>query len=76
MAPYRMEKAKLARRCTQSLRDLLLGYRSLLEDALREADSPRRVLVEEKRWTIAGLGPSTRLSWDNVVSVARSIAEG
>jgi MarR family transcriptional regulator, organic hydroperoxide resistance regulator len=35
MAPYRMEKAKLARRCTQSLRDLLLGYRSLLEDALR-----------------------------------------
>src|SRR5215469_57499 len=35
MAPYRMEKAKLARRCTQSLRELLLGYRSLLEDALR-----------------------------------------
>ena len=35
MAPYRMEKAKLARRCTKSLRDLLLGYRSLLEDALR-----------------------------------------
>jgi len=36
MAPYRMEKAKLARRCTQSLRDLLLGYRSQLEDALRD----------------------------------------
>jgi DNA-binding MarR family transcriptional regulator len=35
MAPYRMEKAKLARRCTQSLRELLMGYRSLLEDALR-----------------------------------------
>ena len=35
MAPYRMEKAKLARRCTKSLRELLLGYRSLLEDALR-----------------------------------------
>ena len=30
-----MEKAKLARRCTKSLRELLLGYRSLLEDALR-----------------------------------------
>jgi DNA-binding MarR family transcriptional regulator len=30
-----MEKAKLARRCTQSLRELLMGYRSLLEDALR-----------------------------------------
>ncbi len=35
MAPYRMEKAKLARQCTKSLRELLLGYRSLLEDALR-----------------------------------------
>ena len=35
MTPYRMEKAKLARRCTQSLRELLMGYRSLLEDALR-----------------------------------------
>jgi DNA-binding MarR family transcriptional regulator len=34
MAPYRTEKAKLARRCTQSLRELLLGYRALLEDAL------------------------------------------
>jgi DNA-binding MarR family transcriptional regulator len=30
-----MEKAKLARRCTQSLRELLMGYRSRLEDALR-----------------------------------------
>ena len=36
MAPYRMEKAKLARRCTQSLRELLLGYRSLLQEALRD----------------------------------------
>lgn len=35
MAPYRMEKAKLARRCTKSLRELLMGYRSRLEDALR-----------------------------------------
>ena len=35
MAPYRIEKAKLARQCTKSLRELLLGYRSLLEDALR-----------------------------------------
>jgi DNA-binding MarR family transcriptional regulator len=35
MAPYRLEKAKLARRCTQSLRELLVGYRSRLEDALR-----------------------------------------
>lgn len=35
MAPYRMEKAKLARRCSQSLRELLMGYRSRLEDALR-----------------------------------------
>ena len=34
MAPYRMEKAKLARRCTQSLRELLVGYRSQLEDTL------------------------------------------
>jgi len=31
-----MEKAKLARRCTQSLRELLLGYRSLLQEALRD----------------------------------------
>lgn len=30
-----MEKAKLARRCTKSLRELLMGYRSRLEDALR-----------------------------------------
>jgi DNA-binding MarR family transcriptional regulator len=30
-----MEKAKLARQSTKSLRELLLGYRSLLEDALR-----------------------------------------
>src|SRR5215469_5473300 len=36
MAPYRTEKAKLARRCTQSLRELLLGYRSLLQEALRD----------------------------------------
>ncbi len=35
MAPYRMEKAKLARRCSQSLRELLMGYRARLEDALR-----------------------------------------
>lgn len=36
MSEYRTEKAKFARQCTKSLRDLLLGYRSLLEDALRE----------------------------------------
>ncbi|HZQ43314.1 MAG TPA: MarR family transcriptional regulator [Acidobacteriaceae bacterium] len=36
MSDYRLEKAKLARRCTQSLRELLLGYRSLLADALRD----------------------------------------
>ena len=35
MSEYRAEKAKLARQCTQSLRELLVGYRSLLEDALR-----------------------------------------
>jgi|HubBroStandDraft_6_1064221.scaffolds.fasta_scaffold569532_2 DNA-binding MarR family transcriptional regulator len=35
MPPYRMEKAKLARRCTKNMRELLVGYRSLLEDALR-----------------------------------------
>ena len=35
MSDYRLEKAKLARRCTKSLRELLVGYRSLLEDALR-----------------------------------------
>lgn len=35
MSEYRAEKAKLARQCTQSLRELLLGYRSLLEHALR-----------------------------------------
>jgi len=35
MPLYRMKKAKLARRCTQSLRELLMGYRSRLEDALR-----------------------------------------
>jgi DNA-binding MarR family transcriptional regulator len=33
---YRYEKAKAARECTHSMRELLLGYRSLLEDALRE----------------------------------------
>ena len=36
MALYRLEKAKLARRCTKNLRELLVGYRGLLEDALRE----------------------------------------
>ncbi len=35
MSDYRLEKAKLARRCTKTLRELLVGYRSLLEDALR-----------------------------------------
>jgi DNA-binding MarR family transcriptional regulator len=35
MSLYRLEKAKLARQCTQSLRELLVGYRSLLEDVLR-----------------------------------------
>ncbi len=35
MSLYRLEKAKLARQSTQSLRELLVGYRSLLEDALR-----------------------------------------
>jgi DNA-binding MarR family transcriptional regulator len=35
MSDYRLEKARLARRCTKSLRELLVGYRSLLEDALR-----------------------------------------
>ncbi len=36
MSLYRLEKAKLARQCTQAVRELLVGYRSLLEDALRE----------------------------------------
>ena len=35
MSEYRAEKAKLARRCTKSLRELVVGYRALLEDALR-----------------------------------------
>lgn len=35
MSLYHAEKAKLARRCTQSLRELLVGYRAMLEDALR-----------------------------------------
>jgi len=35
MSEYRAEKAKLARRCSQSLRELVVGYRALLEDALR-----------------------------------------
>src|SRR5580658_1464591 len=35
MTEYRTEKAKLARRCTKNMRELLVGYRSLLEDALR-----------------------------------------
>jgi DNA-binding MarR family transcriptional regulator len=36
MSEYRAEKAKLARRCTESLRGILAGYRALLEHALRE----------------------------------------
>lgn len=36
MSDYRSEKARLARQCTKSLRELVVGYRSLLEDALRE----------------------------------------
>ena len=36
MTSYQIEKARLARRCTQSLRELLLGYRSLLANALRD----------------------------------------
>jgi MarR family transcriptional regulator, organic hydroperoxide resistance regulator len=35
MSEYRAEKAKLARECTKRLRDLVVGYRALLEDALR-----------------------------------------
>ena len=35
MSEYRAEKAKLARQCTKSLRELVVGYRALLEDALR-----------------------------------------
>ena len=35
MSDYRSEKAKVARNCTKSLRDVLLGYRVLLEDALK-----------------------------------------
>jgi MarR family transcriptional regulator, organic hydroperoxide resistance regulator len=36
MSKYGNEKGKLARHCTQSLRDVLIGYRGLLEDALRD----------------------------------------
>jgi DNA-binding MarR family transcriptional regulator len=36
MSDYRNDKAKAARHCTQTLRELLVGYRTLLEDALRE----------------------------------------
>ena len=36
MSDYREEKAKAARQCTQNLRELMLGYKALLEDALRE----------------------------------------
>jgi len=35
MSEYRTEKAKLARQCSQSLKELMVGYRALLEDALR-----------------------------------------
>ena len=37
MSEYRTEKAKLARRCSQTLKELMVGYRALLEDALRES---------------------------------------
>ena len=36
MSEYRTEKARLARRCSQSLKELMVGYRTLLEDALRD----------------------------------------
>src|SRR5699024_1768916 len=36
MTAYQVEKARLARRCTQSLRELLLGYRAVLANALRD----------------------------------------
>lgn len=36
MTAYRLEKARLARRCTQNLRELLLGYRAVLANALRD----------------------------------------
>jgi MarR family transcriptional regulator, organic hydroperoxide resistance regulator len=36
MSDYREEKARATRHCTKTLRELLQGYRSLLEDALRE----------------------------------------
>jgi DNA-binding MarR family transcriptional regulator len=36
MSGYRTEKAKAARQCTKSLRELLLGYRHLLAETLRE----------------------------------------
>src|ERR1700749_1199599 len=36
MSEYRTEKAKLARQCSQSLRELVVGFRTLLEDALRD----------------------------------------
>lgn len=36
MSDYREEKARAARQCTKNLRELLLGYRTLLERALRQ----------------------------------------
>jgi DNA-binding MarR family transcriptional regulator len=36
MGLYRSEKVKTARHCRESLREIVLGYRSLLEGALRE----------------------------------------
>jgi DNA-binding MarR family transcriptional regulator len=36
MSEYRTEKAKLARQCSQSLKDLVVGYRALMEDILRD----------------------------------------
>lgn len=36
MSDYREEKARAARECTKNLRELMLGYKALLEDALRE----------------------------------------
>lgn len=35
MSDYRSDKAKAARLCTHSMREILLGYRALLEGALR-----------------------------------------
>lgn len=36
MSDYRCEKARAARECTRNMREMLLGYRAVLEDALRE----------------------------------------